>query len=207
MYGTLAKRSTLNPLGLMTRSHSWFTPFSQVPCVGSPNRSLGGRCVLPSSTKGRKGITTASTRRPEPGRSMARSCASKVKGVSQRSSTLSSAMASNPSGCTCTPSALAASSTPSTSYAPTTHWNPLAFRRLTMGGLASVATTALKPPPSRSFSVTSPSPAPTSSSTRPLLPSARCPSMRSVACSCDSTCMRPRPSIALASVRLIYLRR
>lgn len=57
--------------------------------------TLGARCVLPSSTKGRKGMTTARMRRPDPGRSMARSCARSVKGVSHRSNTLRSAMPSS----------------------------------------------------------------------------------------------------------------
>jgi hypothetical protein len=46
----LRERCQPYPLGLITFSHSWLTPFSQLPLDGSGKRSLGARCVLPSST-------------------------------------------------------------------------------------------------------------------------------------------------------------
>mmetsp|Transcript_11287 Transcript_11287/g.40752 ORF Transcript_11287/g.40752 Transcript_11287/m.40752 type:complete len:269 (+) Transcript_11287:197-1003(+) len=220
MYGTLASLSILNPAGFNTRLHSLLTPSSQPPSDGSGSRSLGGRFELPSSTNGRNGITTARSNRPTPGRNIPRSCESKVNGVSQRSRTLRSAIASKPSGeSRFTFSFRAASNTPETSAAPMTQSKRLSFRRFTIGGDTSVATTASKQPPSRSFSVTSPSPAPTSRSTPPPPPPPHPASpppppfdalflpSRSSTCARESTCIFPLPKIAFASVSDMRFRR
>ena len=101
MYGVLANRLHVNPAGFKTFRHSRFAPSSHEPSLGSGNLSLGGRCVLPSSTKGLNGITTASTSVP-PGASKDLSCVNSVNGASHRSRTLRSATHSNvPSGRKC----------------------------------------------------------------------------------------------------------
>mmetsp|Transcript_12572 Transcript_12572/g.58161 ORF Transcript_12572/g.58161 Transcript_12572/m.58161 type:complete len:200 (+) Transcript_12572:174-773(+) len=166
MYGTLASRSTLNPAGFKTFSKSKETPFSHVPSVGKDKRSFGGLCVLPSSTNGRNGITTASTKRPTPGLNNALSCDRSVNGVSHLSRTFRSATHSKPSGCNAvTPASDAIFAMPSIVVDSTTRSNFFCRNRRTIGSEASVATTAAKSPARLSVSVTSPSPAPTSSST------------------------------------------
>mmetsp|Transcript_544 Transcript_544/g.1911 ORF Transcript_544/g.1911 Transcript_544/m.1911 type:complete len:281 (+) Transcript_544:90-932(+) len=213
MYGVLASRLTVNPAGFKTSRHSRDAPSSHVPFVGSGNLSLGGRCVLPSSTKGLNGITTASTSVP-PGASRDLSWVSSVNGASHLSRTLSKETHSNfPSGRKSRTFASRASADTSSIVVDwTTRSKPLARSARHIGGEASVATTDANEPPLASCVVTSPSPAPTSRSTplegagcvvtSPSAPTSAPTSAprRSRACSSVSTIIFPLPKIAFASV-------
>mmetsp|Transcript_5483 Transcript_5483/g.19074 ORF Transcript_5483/g.19074 Transcript_5483/m.19074 type:complete len:254 (-) Transcript_5483:729-1490(-) len=108
----------------------------------SGRRSAGGTLRVPTSTKGRKGSTTASSRTPSPGVRAARSSPRSSVGRSHRSRTLrSAAHRTVPPGPSSTPSLPASRASPPRPVASKAG-SPLLSSLRTIGALASVASTA-----------------------------------------------------------------